>query len=319
MAVEPTPTPSPTPSPAPTPAPTPAPIGSDDAATSAAVTPAPTPAPAPAADALTASDWPTDWREKLAGGDEKRLAELKRYASPQAVDDARRSAAERIRKGQIKMTLAEDATPEQIAEYRKANGVPETPDKYDTTLPEGLVIGEADKPLVEGYLAHAHAKHLPNDVVKENLAWYYQEQERQRQAQFDKDVETRAATVTTLREEFGPDYKRHVRAAEDYFAEAGEDFRDAVMAARMPDGTLLGANPRAVRFFIQRAQDHNPFATVVPTVEGGARATVEAELAGLLAESGDPDSAYWKGDQAKAKQARVLEINTMLERAQKRG
>lgn len=282
----------------------------------ASAPPAAAPATPPAAPppAEPAGDFPADWREKAAGGDEKKLGMLKRYASPAAVADALAHARDLIAKGQTRQPLAADATDEQKAEYRKANGIPEAPDKYDTTLPDGLVIGEADKPLVDGYLKHAHDNNLPADVVKTNLSWYYKEQDRQREAQFEKDAATKQEVVTSLREEYGPDFKRQVRAADDLLDTVGPGFKDALMQARMPDGTLVGANPQAVRFFINTALQVNPFATIVPGGNGGGQVAAEAELAGLMKEMGDRDGAYWKGPLAAAKQARALELNTMFER-----
>jgi hypothetical protein len=239
---------------------------------------------------------------------------LKRYASPAAVADALAHARDLIAKGQTRQPLAPDATPEQIAEYRRANNVPEAPDKYDTTLPDGLVIGEADRPMLDGYLGYAHSKHLPNEVVKANLEWYFQEQNRQREAQFEKDASTKQEVVTGLREEYGPDYKRQVRAADDMLDAVGPGFKEQLMQARMPDGTLVGANPTAVRFFINTALQINPFATVTPMGGGGAQATAEAELAQLQKEMGDRDGPYWKGPLAASKQARALELNQMFER-----
>jgi hypothetical protein len=42
------------------------------------------------------ADWPEDWREKAAKGDEKRLNQLKRYASPLAAFEALESAQKKI-------------------------------------------------------------------------------------------------------------------------------------------------------------------------------------------------------------------------------
>jgi hypothetical protein len=299
------------------------PAAAPPAAEAPAAAPAEPPASAPPATppaatppAEPAGDFPADWREKAAGGDEKKLGMLKRYASPAAVADALANARDLIAKGQTRQPLAADATDEQKAEYRKANGIPEAPDKYDTTLPDGLVIGEADKPLVDGYLKYAHDNNLPGDVVKANLSWYYKEQDRQREAQFERDATTKQEVVTSLREEYGADFKRQVRAADDLLDTVGPGFKDALKQARMPDGTLVGANPQAERFFNNTALQVNPFATIVPGGNGGVEASAEAERAQLIKESGDRsgNSPYWKGPLSIAKQERLLELNRMFER-----
>lgn len=326
MSVAPTPTPSPTPSPAPAPAPVPTPVPTPTPTPEPAPAPVPAPAPSPTPEPSPtptptpepAGDWPTDWREKMAGGNEKRLNLLKRYASPVALAEAQEQARDLIAKGQKRAPLPADATPEQVAEYRKDNGIPEAPDKYDTSLPDGLVIGEADKPLVDGFLKTAHDAHLDPGAVKTALSWYYKEQDRQREAQFDKDAANKQAVVEDLRGEYGPDYKRYVTAATEFFAPLGPDLAAGILQARMPDGTLLGAHPQATRFFINKALELYPFATVVPSGQGGSQATATAEQAALIAESGDHNGPYWKGPLAASKQARLRELNGMFEKMPKK-
>lgn len=242
---------------------------------------------------------------------------LKRYASPAAVADALANARDLIAKGQTRQPLAADATDEQKAEYRKANNIPEAPDKYDTTLPDGLVIGEADKPMVDGFLKYAHDQNWEPERVKQGLSWHFAEQNRLREAQFEKDATTKQEVVTGLREEYGPDYKRQVRAADDMLDSVSPEFKTNLMQARMPDGTLVGANPQAVRWLINTALQVNPFATIVPGTGGGSVATAQAEMAALRAEMGDEKGPYWKGPLAKGKQDRFLELTQMFERHNK--
>lgn len=254
----------------------------------------------------------------MAGGNEKRLNMLKRFASPIALAEAQEQAREKISKGQLRQPLKEGATPEEVAEYRAANGVPEAPEKYDTSLPDGLVIGEADKPLVDGYLKYAHDKNIPNEVVKANLGWYYQEQTRQAEAQFERDASGKVAVVDDLKAEYGPNYKRYVAHADSFMLKAGESFRDSLMQARMPDGSLVGANPTAVRWLINTALELDPVGTVDPAGNSTSLATAEAELAGLIKESGNRGSDYWKGPMAQGKQARHLELVRMMEKVKAR-
>ena len=75
-----------------------------------------------------------DWRTRLAGGDEKELKRLSRFASEADVYKAYRELEKKKSSGELKQALSKDATPEQIAEWRKENGIPETPDKYDLTF-----------------------------------------------------------------------------------------------------------------------------------------------------------------------------------------
>ena len=83
---------------------------------------------------------------------DKKLKKLGRYASPQAALDALFNAQARISSGELKAPLKEDATPEEKAAWRAENNIPETPDKYELKLSDGLIVGDADKPLVDDFL-----------------------------------------------------------------------------------------------------------------------------------------------------------------------
>lgn len=244
---------------------------------------------------------------------------LDRFASPQALAEAQRSAREKIAQGIKHEPLAANATPEQVAEYRTANGIPDAPTGYDTTLPEGLVIGDADKPIVDGFLAYAHTNNWTPKEVKEGLGWYYQTQQTQMDAQFTRDATGKAEVEKALREEYGTGYKAYVTAADSVFSEGNPELFQGIMQARMPDGTLVGANPDAVRFLINKAVEINPHATITPNLSGSALKTAEEERAALIKESGQGRSSpYWRGQLAAAKQARLLELNTMFEKIGKK-
>ena len=56
---------------------------------------------------------------------------------------------------------------------------PEKPEDYNLDFGDGRVIGEEDKPIIEGFLQSAHERNMRPDEVKANIEWYYGEVERQ--------------------------------------------------------------------------------------------------------------------------------------------
>ena len=101
-----------TPAPA-TPAATPAPTPAEPVAN---VDPAPAgPNPTPAANPNEPAPSEGDWRSQLAGGDEKRLKALERYADPAAYDKAFRDTQAALRDGGRVKIPGADATPEEMA------------------------------------------------------------------------------------------------------------------------------------------------------------------------------------------------------------
>src|ERR1700758_5352632 len=123
--------------------------GGSGQAAAAGGAPAPAPAPVPAAgDAAAAADagkggngasdaqgfWPADWRERVAGEDPRGRERLGRYASPADVAKALIAAQNKISSGELKPALGKNASAEEVAQWRKAHGIPEVPDKYDLDL-----------------------------------------------------------------------------------------------------------------------------------------------------------------------------------------
>lgn len=283
----------------------PAPIVADSA------TPIPAPAPVPGAPSEpaepTGGEWPADWRQKYSA-DPAVQKRLERYGSPKAALDAMFAAQNRIAKGDLLPTLKDNATPEDISEYRTAHGIPETPEWYDLTLANGLVVGEEDKALVNEFLTTAHGQHMHPSQVKETLSWYLGKQQEEVAAQESRDQESRISCVDELRNEFGPDYKREVKIAMDVLENAPEGIKDRFLGGRLADGIRIGNDPAVIRWLNTISRELNPVATVVPGSGMNAAQAIETELGALRAKMGDSKSDYWKGPTAAKQQERYRQL-----------
>lgn len=310
------PAPQPTPQPAPAPAdPKPADPKPADPAPADPKPADPKPAdPKPADPAPVAGDWPGDWREKIAGQDEKLAKRLARYASPNAVVEALVAAQAKISAG-VKEPLKADATPEEVAAWRKDNGIPDEPTGYKLDLGEGRVVGELDKPLVDAFLARMHAQNASPTLVNEALSWYYSEQDKFAEEQVKFDAENKAKATAALKQEWGGEFDTNVQIALNYLP---NDIRDVFLAGRMADGTLVGDNPAVLRWLAGQGRLLDPTATVVPGTGMAAMQSIDNELAELTKLSGDHSSEYWKGPKANQLQARMLELLRAKARAGKR-
>ena len=307
---DPTPSPSDIPNPA---------LDATDPAPAAPATPpaAGDPAPAPAAPVAgdpapePKGDWPENWRELKAKGDEKMLKRLQRYASPSAAIDALFDAQSRVSKGELLPTLRENATAEDIADYRTAHGIPETPAGYDLTLPNGMVIGEADKAMVDEFLSRAHESNMHPSQVQESLGWYFDKQEQARVAQDARDLESRMAVTEELRSEYGPDMKRIMKNGLDLLP---TEIRDQFLSSRLPTGVLAGNDPNVIRWLVGLSAQLNPLATVAPGAGTNAAQAVESEVSSLKKMMGDrsKSSEYWYGPNAAKNQARYRDLTDAL-------
>jgi hypothetical protein len=91
--------------------------------------------------------WGESWRQSLAGEDRAALRTLERFPDPPALWKSYQSMRTRLSSGEARV-LPANATPEQQAQWRLENGIPESWDRYDVALEDGLQIGETDRPLV---------------------------------------------------------------------------------------------------------------------------------------------------------------------------
>jgi hypothetical protein len=293
LAVEqpaPVPVPEPGPAaastPAPAPAPQPAPIAAPEPI-AAGGEPAPTPEPK--------GYWPEDWRHKaaehIAAGDQKayqrEIKRLERIADPAGLYGMYREAESKLTSGGLIKIPGKDATPEEVAAYHKALGVPEKPEDYfkDVKLENGAVIGEADKPLVDAFAQAVHKAGAPPQVLNAALNWYFKNQEDQAAAMDEADETFRVEAERAMKDDLGPAFKRKVNAIGSLFdiAPGGPDIKNEkslyarLMGGRTADGKIIGNDPDVVRFMMALALDRNPAATVVEDGDQSGK-SIDAEI-----------------------------------------
>jgi hypothetical protein len=249
---------------------------------------------------LSPTDWPADWREKAAGEDKAFLGVLKRYTDPVAALNWTRSQSLKISAGELRPTLKADASPEEIAEFRKANGVPEKADGYigAMKLPDGLVTGEADKPLLDSFAATALAKNIPQETFNTMVGWFFEQQGQAMAARDAADQEARVANEVALRQSMGADFLPNMNALKAFWRDQPPALIDTVLGARAPDGRVIGNIPEVTGWLAGLARELNPAATLLPPGgEIGAKGVADRmrEIEGQMYLDGKPNPAYFNG------------------------
>lgn len=209
--------------------------------------------------------WPEDWHARMAGDDERELRQIKRYESPQAIWKKARALEARLSSGELRPMLPKDPKPEELAAWRKDNGIPEKPDGYDL---KDLKIPAADKAIVGDIVARLHASNASPDVVRNAVQSYYEVRERQVQERVSKDEDNRVKALDTLNQEWGTLFRRNVNLVEGLLNKFPESVREALKSARLPDGTAIFNSADAMRGFAALALELNPAGIVVPASGG---------------------------------------------------
>lgn len=259
------------------------------------------------ADADAKGDWPEDWREKLAGGDEKVLARLRRFGSVNGVLRAYTELEKKVSGGGLKKALGEKPTAEELTAFRKDNGIPDAPEGYELKVPDGL-----DKSIKQGMDAFAKAMHdinAPPAVVKAAAGLYLQAEEKAEQERFDFAQKQTIENKATLKAEFGREFDTETRRANALIVSTlGEDAKD-FMATTLSDGTKLGDNPAFVRFAAQVARVVADDGVLIAEDGGSKGQSMKQEYDGLLALMTTDNKKY----RSQPVQERITELSNKLD------
>lgn len=261
------------------------------------------------------ADWPEDWAAKMAGGDEKELATLSRFKSPVELAKAYREAQKKISSGQLKESnpYPADGTDEEKAEWRKANDLPENVEGYYKGLPDGLVVGDDDKPMVDSFLENVLNEGGTQAEANRAIAAYYDIQEKNAEARAMADNEAKITGEEDLRAELGAQFRPSIAALNSWLQTAPEDVRENLMNARGPDGTPIMSNANTLRWLMSVQQEINPAASVMPSGAASASGVADriAEIEKMVA---DRSSEYWVGPNSSSLKA---EYNKLLDAQEK--
>lgn len=240
--------------------------------------PAPSAAPTPEPDKPWIAD---DWREKFAGGDEKLLNTLKRHPDPMSFAKSYREMQVKMSSGQLREPLPENPTAEQLSAYRQANGIPETAADYKIELSDGLVIGESDRPLIDGILERAHAVNASPEAVNAILDEYYHVREEMIEADHQRGETDKATLIETLKGEWGGNFRSEMVAVHNLVQMAPDGLGDLILTAKLADGSTLGNHIGATKWLSGIARELNPAGTVVPNAGGDQLGAINDQIKGF--------------------------------------
>jgi len=268
----------------PNPNPTPAPAAKPG---EPAPSPAPSPSPAPAP--------VTDWRDSIQDAALKEHA--KRFTDVAALVSANLDQHKRL-SASIRVP-GKDAKPEEIVEYRKRIGVPETPDAYKFELPNGREATDADKAFQKAMAETFHAVNITAEQAAAlNKKWNDHVVTSVKAVQ-DADKAYAERTQAELKTKWGADYDTNVtfskRAAQTIFA---EDY-DAARALEDKSGRFIFDNPIMLKAFAKLGREMGEDGLRGGAMSDGDRATLKEQIRKLDDEF---YTAYHRSDRIRAQE-----------------
>jgi hypothetical protein len=250
---------------------------------------------------------PESWREDLAGGDRAFRKTLDRFESPAALAKAYKELTARLSSGDLKATKPppDNATSEQIAIWRAEQGLPQTAAAYveGLRLGDGTVMGKAEKALLASFADQAMKGRWTADQYNQAVGWYFDMQDQLATQRDNADAAFKHEAAAELMREWGHDHAANRNAVAQFFDRSfPEDFRDALLTARLPDGGMLANHPTFNRAILEVAKSVNPSGVMLPNASGGGLSNVESRIAEIegrymrAPHGSDLWKSYWAGD-----------------------
>ena len=246
---------------------------------------------------------PDNWRELAADGDEDTLKLLKRYGSFKGVAKALREKDTFIRSGKMKQAMPDPSDAKAMAEWRKAEGIPDDPTGYK--LPETVTkrMSDDDKPLIAGFTEYAHKKGATPAVVEIATEWYFDTVEAMEAKRIADDKEASEAAEESLRQSWGnAEFKGNLKLGGRYIETipgVGKDFAEF----RGPDGKRLGDNPEFMEWASDMGRQTFGDATFASGDDTARHTNRKAEIEKFMRTN---NAEYWKDTAMQAEYADIL-------------
>lgn len=246
---------------------------------------------------------PEDWRAQaaaaVAGEDAERAGKLakrlERYSSFEDMAKGFFDAQDKLRSGAAKSSRpADGASDDEIREWREANGIPESADKYELDLGEAVQLSEEDQSVIDNILPSAHELGISNDAMSKISAKFFEARAMSAQKMSDQDNVDVQQTEQTLKSKWGSDFSRNKNILVASLGEMPEDLRETVRNARGPDGRGLMNNPAFAQHMVDLYRKANPTVALVPNGDGDPIGTVNDEIKRIEKTMRDDPDSYYK-------------------------
>jgi hypothetical protein len=260
-----------------------------------------------------------NWRDAFAGDDDKFKSQLERYSTPADLGKAFREQRATISSGNLSPKPDENATPEDLAAFRSANGIPAEATGYLENLPEGLVLGEEDKEIFEDFAGAMHEMNVEPSVMHKVIDWYNGFAEDQQDAMAEIDHTHHQETEDALRAEWGTDYRANINLIGSLIETTfGEENANAILNARDAEGRALMNIPGVLEGLASIQRQLNPVTQLAPSTGRTPDQTLEDEITELEKYMREDREKYNKDEKSQARLRELYQIRIDHEARQKK-
>jgi hypothetical protein len=267
---------------------------------------------APSADTPVEQRWyPDDWKDKIAGGDKTFRKVLDRYGSLEAYAKSGWELRKARDSGQLRAILPEAASQEEVAAFRRSNGIPDTPEGYEIAVPAEIELTDDDKAQMERFRGVFHANNLPPAVARSLTDAFFADRLQTEAALRDAAQEKTIANRAEMRSEYGKDYVQNTTIAKQWLdGLVGAESRNKITDTILSDGTRLGDHPDFVRLVVQGALAGTSDAKLIEAEFGGGGKSIEDQFSEAIALKFADPAAY----ASQAHQDRLFKLSEAMNR-----
>jgi hypothetical protein len=158
-----------------------------------------------------------------------------------------------------------------------------------------------------------HEANADPSVVQGAISWYKEMEEAQAAEAIEQDKAYRKESEDALRDEWGSEFRSNVNAIENFLATAPEGVGDNLLGARLGDGTLLSANPDALRWLAKLADDVNPAGFLAPTPGMNDMQSIESRLKEISEIRRTEPNKYFGDEPMQEEYRKLLEAQEKLQ------
>ena len=200
------------------------------------------------------SPWGDNWRDDMAGGDDDVAKAIARYSSPKALARALKEAQATISAGKTKTAMPDPKDDKAMAEWRKAEGIPDDATGYK--IPEAVQkrMVDEDKPILSSFTDFAHKKGARPDVVEIASEWYVEMAEAAQAKQSEEDKAASEEAEDALRKDWAHgEYKANTTIAHRWIETVpgiGKKWAEARV-----DGRRLGDTPEFIAWAADQGRE----------------------------------------------------------------
>lgn len=238
--------------------------------------------------ATTATTAAPDWRTFVTKSDLKEHAG--RFASVddlvQANLDARKKLSSAIN------VPGKDAKPEEIADYRKKIGIPDTADGYKFTMLDGKEPSEGDKAFQKKMAETFHGANITAEQAGALNKVWNEHVSAMQTAIVEADKQFAAATEAALKKEWGADFDANKTFANRAISTLFGSELEGIRKIEGKDGRFILDRPEMVKAFAKIGREMGEDG-LKGALSADARATLDDEIATLNKQFHD---AHGKGD-----------------------